>query len=422
MIQLSDILNQVYARTPRGIELGLQRVQTACEAIGHPLDKWGVVHVAGTNGKGSVAAITSLALQKASYRVGLFTSPHLCRFAERIRINQEPIDDELLIAVLTRALRLQPELTFFELTFVSALLAFDASDIDCAVLEVGLGGRLDATNVVRAPVATTVTSIGLDHTAMLGSTLREVAYEKASIAKPGAPMVVGAMPKEAKDEVVRVAQAQGASSISVIDEYDIDVESALTVRTSWGPLTLEPRLPGHHQRKNAAVVATLCGEASRDLSRLASRHVCDAIANVRWPARLESISHNGVQILLDGAHNPAGIEALCAYLESNGRSASTTAIIFGAMRDKDWRQMLNRLANIADRRFYVTPHGRAPARTQDLVAVAPGIRCASVAEALANATRDVGKGGRVVVCGSIFLAAEARAHVLNVKTDPLVAL
>lgn len=417
-------MQRVYARSPRGIELGLHRVRAACESLGRPERRWGILHIAGTNGKGSVAATCALSLRNAGYRVGLFTSPHLCRFAERINIDGRPADDALLASALDRALRFEPQLTFFELTFVAALIAFEASSVDCAVLEVGLGGRLDATNVIELPIATAVTSIALDHTKLLGSTLPEIAREKASIAKPGAPMIIGSMAEPAEREVRRIAITRNAGVILGIGrEIAITVNShRVEVDLSWGPIALHPRLPGHHQLHNAAVAAALCCEASASLRSIRPSHVVHAAANVEWPARLESIRRDGTEILLDSAHNPEGIETLVSHVISRGVSPSNAGLVFGAMHDKAWDVMLRSAASIADHRFYVEPKGRTPAPLDDLERVSPGRRCRSTQEAIELAVETVGQHGLVIVCGSIFLAGEARAWLLGLELEPLVAL
>jgi len=405
---LTDLLARVYARAPRGIEFGLDRVRQAVDALGHPERAWAVLHIAGTNGKGSVAAISSLALERAGYRVGLFTSPHLHRFAERIRVNQEPTGDDLLAHSLEQALAF--DLTFFEVAFVASLIAFRESGVDCAVVEVGMGGRLDATNIVEAPVATAVTRIALDHTSVLGGTLREIAYEKACIAKPRCPMVIGPMDGEARDHVRAVAVARGASPVEWAG------------RTPWGEAPMRTALAGQHQQDNASVAAALCFHAARKLDRLTLGHVQEAVGRVSWPGRMESIHRNGVEILLDGAHNPDGVDALASHLETRGMDPSRVAIVFGAMRDKPWAVMVERLRSLAVRRFYVEPRGRAPASLEELSAVADGRGCRSAEEAIERASLAVGAGGLVVVCGSLFLVAEARAMLLGLESDPLVAL
>jgi dihydrofolate synthase / folylpolyglutamate synthase len=421
---LPDLLARVYDRVPRGIEFGLDRVRAAMDELGHPERDWGVLHVAGTNGKGSVSAISSLALQNAGYRVGLFTSPHLFRFAERIRTDQVPVEDDLLRLALQQALSFEPALTFFEVTFLAAMIAFAEARVDCAVFEVGMGGRLDATNVVERPAATAVTRIAYDHMAALGSTLTAIAFEKASIAKVDVPMVVGPMPDEARVEVRRVALARGASRVV---DLSSDVllerrEEFVDVVLPWGAMRLRPRLAGAHQLDNAATAAAICYEASHELAKLAPEHVCEAVSRVSWPARLESIDRDGVTMLLDGAHNPDGIKALAEHVRRQNRNPEQTALVFGAMGDKDWESMLLGLSSLAQHRFYATPRGRTPAPTGRMCEIDGGTACASVDEALNSAADAVGRGGLVLVCGSIFLAAEARAVLLSLETDPPVAL
>lgn len=423
MTELAELLARVYDRAPRGIELGLSRVRAACDSLGRPERRWGVLHVAGTNGKGSVAAMTSLALQNAGYRVGLFTSPHLSRFAERIRVDQAPVDDALLAFALRRALAFEPPLTFFEITFVAALVAFAEARVDCAVLEVGMGGRLDATNVVEHPAATGVTRVALDHTAVLGSTLAAIAFEKASIAKHGAPMVVGLMPAEARDEVVRVSRSRGASRVTVLGE-DVLVArqgDAMRVTLAWGEQRFRPALAGTHQLENAAMAAAMCWAATPRLA-VGPAHVRDAVQRVCWPARLEKLQHEGVEVLIDAAHNPDGIASLVAHLRAEPVAPERTALVFGAMKDKSWPEMLGCMAPLAAHRFYVEPAGRAPAPADEIRATADGVACGTVQQALDSACRAVGRSGRVVVCGSIFLAAEARSNLLGLPRDPPVAL
>jgi len=330
------------------------------------------------------------------------------RFAERIRINQEPIPDNLLARCLEQAL--EHDLTFFELTFVASLIAFQEANVDCAVLEVGMGGRLDATNIVESPLATAVTRVALDHTSVLGNTLPEVAYEKASIAKPGCPMVIGTMDETARKQVRRVAIERGASPVEHAEE------------SPWGCIPMNTALRGKHQQDNASVAAALCFHASRHLNQLTLEHVRDAVANVSWPGRMESINRDGIEYLLDGAHNPDGVEALESHLRSRGVDPESTALLFGAMRDKAWDTMLDRLRPIAAHRFFVEPNGRAPVPPESLCAVAQGRLCSSVKEALNDASQRVGTGGLVVICGSLFLIAEARSSLLGLQLDQIVAL
>lgn len=402
---LNDTLQQLYARSGQGIVLGLDRVQHAIDCLGPNPIAWPTIHIAGTNGKGSVAAICSLAMELAGYRVGMFTSPHLLRFAERIRINQTPIDDDLLVDALSRALTF--DLSFFETSFVAALTAFHHAKIDCAVVEVGLGGRLDATNVITRPACTCVTRVAMDHGDVLGHDLEQIAYEKASIAKRDCPMVIGMMDPRARAKVHQVALQRGAAPL-------VDAS-----QTPWSAAPIETNLRGLHQRDNAIVAAASCWCARDKLPALTEQNVRDAASNVHWPGRLELIQNGPAAVLLDGAHNLDGVQALVQYLNQIDAAPEQTALVFGAFANKSYEPMLRCLAPSSVHKCYVAPKGRAAAPLDALQRISPGHPCDSAAQALELAY-DHSK--LVVVCGSLLLVAEARAHLLQLPTDPIVAL
>lgn len=395
---LADALTRQYARIPLGMRLGLDPMRAACERAGHPERDLPVVHVAGTNGKGSVCAMVDAIARAAGMRTGLYTSPHLCRFAERIRIDGEPIDDDRLAALLTRALDEGPDLSFFETATLAALLAFRDAKVDMAVLEVGLGGRLDATNVVPRPEAAAITRIALDHTDRLGATLVEIAREKAGIAKPGLDIVVGPMPPEVRAAIDEVAAAHGATTTQV------DPQAPLP------PLGLA----GAYQEDNARIAAQLA-------KRIGVAHIAieRGLAFTRWPGRLERIGG----VLLDAAHNPDGAESLAAHVRSLGLPPGDVALVFGSLADKDWGAMLDVLAAVASRRVYVTAKGTRPA-------VDPAAMAARHAGGTAPSTRDALDAARamrpapslVVVAGSMLLVGDARAELLGLPRDPPVAL
>ena len=416
----------MYARAPRGIQLGLDRVRDACIANGGVHASIPVLHIGGTNGKGSAAAMAADAARRSGYRTGLFTSPHLCRFAERVQIDGAPIDDELLARSLDTALAFEPALSFFEVTFLAAMLAFREARVDVAVLEVGLGGRFDATNVCESVIATAVTRVALDHTDILGDTIEKIAFEKASIAKPACPMILGRTGNDAERALRSVAVQAGAVPVLGIGrELALDGDM-LDLPSGWGRMRLCPGLLGRHQVDNAAVAASLCAVASEVFERLTPAATQAAISKARWPARLERIEHEGRVVLLDAAHNVDGMGSLVSYLNeesARGRhEPRRAALVFGAMANKAWAGMLASIATQADHRFYVAPSGRAPAPVGAMPDVAQGEATGGVAEALARAVSATPEGGLIVVCGSIFLAAEARALILGLERDPAVAL
>src|SRR5580704_14210234 len=264
---LVDALHALQARAPRGMILGLDRVRDALAALGDPHLGLAAVHVAGSNGKGSTSAMVASIARAAGLRAGLYTSPHLCRFAERIGIDGRPIEDapfeRSLAAVLDRC---RPDLTFFESLTVAAFLAFREAAVDVAAIEVGLGGRLDATNVLEAPLATAITSISLEHTAVLGDTLAAIAREKAGILKPGAPVVLGALPAEADRAIVEVAAQVGAGPIE---------------RPLVPPCP--PSLAGPHQARNAAVAAALGRHLGARFPGVGEAAIRRGLEETRWP-------------------------------------------------------------------------------------------------------------------------------------------
>jgi dihydrofolate synthase/folylpolyglutamate synthase len=226
MRTLAEALSSLYARVPFGIRLGLDGMKDACRAAGHPERAFPSVHVAGTNGKGSVCAMTTAIARAQGLRTGLYTSPHLARFAERIQIDGQPLDDAILAELLSDTLDRAPELTFFEVATLAAFRAFREAKVDLAVLEVGLGGRLDATNVIPPPRAAAVTRIALDHTDRLGTTLDAIAREKAGIAKPGVELIVGPLAPEARAAVDEVARAAGARTFTADEDADASSDPA----------------------------------------------------------------------------------------------------------------------------------------------------------------------------------------------------
>ncbi len=375
-------------------------MQEACTRENHPERAFTALHVAGTNGKGSVSAMVERIARASGMRTGLYTSPHLCRFAERIRIDGEPIDDVWLDRHLLRALE-HESLSFFETATLAAFLAIADARVDLAVIEVGLGGRLDATNVLERPKAAAITRIALDHTELLGDTLESIAREKAAIAKPGLDLVVGSCGPAVRNAIEETAHAAGAT-ITMADE-DAEAETFMQNATIG--------LAGDYQRGNALIAYVLgrrIGATAADCAR--------GIAEVRWPGRLETIGHT----LLDAAHNPDGAAALARHIAS--RDPQATALVFGTLADKAWPEMIDVLAPRAAHRFYVTPKGRAATDPHAIASRKPGVVAASITEALALARAAVGEEGLVVACGSVYVVGEVRALLLNLPRDPPIAL
>jgi dihydrofolate synthase/folylpolyglutamate synthase len=382
-------------------------MRAACLAAGSPERAFEVVHVAGTNGKGSVSAMVESIARAHGMRTGLFTSPHLARFAERIRIGGRPMDDAPLAELLVEALDRAPDVTFFETATLAAFLAFREAKVELAILEVGLGGRLDATNVVPTPRAAAITRIAFDHMDRLGTTLEAIAREKAGIAKPGLEILLGPLAPEARVAIEDVARAAGATTRSVPE----DTEATRFVRAA------KLGLLGDHQKDNAAIAYVLGARLGATVEERTQ-----GLANVEWPGRLEIVATPEGDVLLDAAHNPDGIDSLVRYVEALERPRDRLALVFGVLADKPWVEMADRVAPMTTHRFYVRPSGRAAVDPAALDARHSGRIEANAREAYAHARTALGVGGLVVVCGSIFLVGEVRAALLGLPMDPPVAM
>jgi dihydrofolate synthase/folylpolyglutamate synthase len=390
---------------PLAMRFGLERMERALEALGHPERRYPVLQVGGTNGKGSTCAMAAAALGAAGHAVGLYTSPHLVRFNERIQVDGAEIDDGALGEAVDRIRAACPwheaggegdRLTYFEFATLAGIVHFARAGVGVAVVEVGLGGRFDATAAL-APRVTAIARIGLDHTHLLGDTVERIAFEKAGIFKPGVPAVVHAHQPPGALEVLRAEAARrGAPFVVAAGGWD----GAISLR-------------GPHQRGNAALAAAALRQLARTGVPVPEDAVARGIAGARWPGRLEELGG----VLLDGAHNPDGAAALAAALAAlhPGRAVE---LVFGVLADKDHVGMLRALAPAARRLHLVapaTPRGRAAAevRAGALALGADADLHAGLEDALACARRAASDGALVCVAGSLYLVGEARALLVR---------
>lgn len=423
MTRYQEALQWLYGLESRGIKLGLERTSLAAELRGHPERGLRYVHVGGTNGKGSVAAMLDSVLRSAGYRTGFFSSPHLQRYVERFRIDGRPISEREAAERIEdlRADTRLPPLSFFEYTTLLGFEAFRDAGCDIVVLEVGLGGRLDSTNIV-SPETCVITSIGLEHQRILGDTVSKIAAEKAGIIKAGIPCVVGARGKGVRRAIGKKARAMGAP----VRWIDRDFTSAwedgvLSVRVGerqWTDLRLGLR--GSHQGDNAACAIAALAELENRGFQVSEAQLRRGLERVKWPGRLEWVPGRP-SFLFDAAHNAAGCETLAFHLEDL-RFPGRVVLLFGAMRDKDHRRMLASFDGLVDRRVYAAPPIPRSERPERLARIREGITAKSARDAVARARRAAGPGGLVVVAGSIFLVSEARGIVKNVRTDPPIAM
>ncbi|UCH29995.1 MAG: bifunctional folylpolyglutamate synthase/dihydrofolate synthase [Myxococcales bacterium] len=423
MSRYREALRWLYSLESRGIKLGLERMQAAAEARHHPERGASYVHIAGTNGKGSVATMVESVLRAAGYRTGQFASPHLQRYVERVRIGGRPIS-EREAAKRIEELRTDdrlPPLSFFEYTTLLAFEAFRDAGCDIVVLEVGLGGRLDSTNIVT-PEASVITNISFEHERILGDTLAKIAREKAGVLKPGVPCIVGARGKSVRRAIGVRARAVDAP----LRWIDRDFESAWHGKTlsaragqrEWTGLRLGLR--GRYQADNAACALATLMELDAKGFEISDEDIRVGLRRAKWPGRLEW--HGGhPSFLFDAAHNASGCETLASYLDDLDFPGNVV-LLFGAMRDKDHRRMLAAFDGRVDRRIYAAPSIYRSEQPERLQKIRRGTAARSIRDAVARAKRAAGPEGLVVAAGSIFLVSEARALVKNVRTDPPIAL
>ena len=409
-------------------DLKLERMRALLRRLGDPQERVRLVHVTGTKGKGSTCAMIAGALRAAGYRVGLFTSPHLEHVEERIQVDGVPISQTALaalmaeIAVEVRAMEAEPGLpppTFFEIGTALGFLHFLRRRCEIAVIEVGLGGRFDSTNVCR-PLVSVVTNVGLDHTAQLGSTLEEIAFQKAGIIKPRVPAISGVI-QEGPREVIRKVAAELDAPLWVQGEdfgwdYGSGCVTVSTPRAKHAGLKLG--LPGSHQAANAAV-AVAAIERLRDAGMpISDDAIARGLAEVRWPARIECVGERPT-VILDTAHNVPSAEALVDTLRASFPVSGVKRVVFAVSSDKPFAEMLRVLAGHFDH-FHLTKYGNNPRCVPPerlaaaLAEVAPGTPFtahATSVEAWAAARGAAGEADLVCVTGSVFLAGELRAVV-----------
>jgi dihydrofolate synthase / folylpolyglutamate synthase len=387
-----------------GTKLGLENTFKLAALAGNPQDKLRFIHVAGTNGKGSTCAMLESIYRHAGLRVGLYTSPHLIAFGERIQVNRHLLDQEQVISLVSRmqslakAFPAQGYPTFFEAVTVMALLHFAERKCELVIWETGLGGRLDATNIVT-PLASVITNIDLDHQQWLGDTFDKIASEKAGIIKPGIPVITGATDAQGLEVISGVAR-QNNAPLDVVSPTDSESELLQSLQLS---------LDGRFQRLNAALALKTVQVLSKQLP-VSREAMVSGLSHVQWPGRMQRlVTASGQHLLLDGAHNPAGVEVLRAELETNS-SAQRPTIVFGVLRDKDWTTMARRLMPLAGR-IVLTPvkseRSLSPGELQpflnQLGLKSPITLCGSLAEALRVTAEDA----LVVITGSLYLVGEA---------------
>jgi dihydrofolate synthase/folylpolyglutamate synthase len=415
-----DLLSK---QSPAGDQLGLDRITRLLDRLGRPQDRLPpVLHVAGTNGKGSTCAFLRAALEAAGRKVHAFTSPHLVRFNERIRIAGSLIGDEMLAGLLAEALDAADGIdpSFFEATTAAAFLAFSRIGADACIVEVGLGGRLDATNVLPAPAVCGIAQLGIDHQAFLGERIEQIAAEKAGIAKKGVPLVTQLYPEPLAEQIREAAEAVGAEWLPREGLWNAEAaKDSIRYRDVHGALDLpKPRLAGSHQAMNAALAVAMIRH--QDAVRVDDSALAAAMEQADWPARLQLLGPGPLRALLpdgsnlwvDGGHNSAAAAALAEHFRAEG---GRLYVVLGLLANREPEGVLAPFKDIATRFYGVPVPGHAHHSPEELSMAArsfgiDGKRAADPAEAL----RTIREPGDVLIFGSLYLAGE----VLKLNGQP----
>lgn len=418
------MLNRLYALETFGIKLGLENISRLCAALGHPEQAFASVHVAGTNGKGSVTAMVHAGLVAAGLHTARFISPHLVDLAERFVIGSQQVGAADLERAVNDVLDCADELkasgmlpvhpTFFEATTAVAFELFRRARVDIAVIEVGLGGRFDSTNVAPARIGA-ITSIGLDHQDLLGDTLEAIAFEKAGIIKPGMTVVTGDLPREARTVVAAVARDRQARLVEAASGARVDGEpregrGVIRIETPdgrYGPLTLALR--GEHQIHNALVAVRLLEAVRQTGVRVPPDAIERGLTHVEWPGRLELIDvQGGPQVLLDAAHNVDGAAALAGYLERWHPERPT--LVIGVMRDKDVAGIIGALLPVVSSIVATAADTPRALPARDLAAriTAAGAPVRVEPDPVTAVEDAMAAGQTVCVTGSIYLVGAVR--------------
>lgn len=398
------------------INLGLSRMLQVMEVLNNPHRKiQHIIHISGTNGKGSTLAFLQGILVSAGYSVDKYTSPHLVEFNERIVLSGQPIGDDYLYEILEKCKKAQGniELTFFEGTTVAAFVAFSESDSDVLLLETGLGGRLDATNICEAPLATIIAPVSLDHTDYLGDTIEKIAFEKAGIIKEGVPVIVSKQNKAALDVIKRVAAEKNAPVYAYGEAWHIDGNM---YRDEQGEVDLSNlALKGSHQCDNAALAVAAFRHQS--VFNASKEQIEQGLSQAKWPGRLQEVVIDGQECILDGGHNP---DAARVQAEMLAQSDKPNVLIWGMMERKDCEAYIKTLAPQLSQ-VITTNVNVDGAMSADALAKIAGQHGLDVtpASTLSEALQYINENAAILIAGSLFLVGEALE--LSEKIDTLPA-
>jgi dihydrofolate synthase/folylpolyglutamate synthase len=420
MESYSETLNRIYNLRGGVIDLRLDRMDRALSLFDYAQKKFPSFHIAGTNGKGSTAAMLHRILSQSGYQVGLYTSPHLVSFTERIKVGDKEISPDEVVAlaneVRDRTAEAGLALTFFEFVTIMGFIHFARRQIEVGVIEVGLGGRLDATNLVN-PVASLISTISKDHEAYLGSDLLSIAREKAGIIKKGVPVVCGVLPTEVAALLKNLAAERNAPAYFLGQDFTFSLKNKDLfdyTGIKWRLTGIDLALRGRHQRRNAALALGALEIAAHEIP-VSEAAVREGLKTVHWPGRFEVIQERPT-VVLDGAHNGEGVRALIEELEEF-REKRKVKLLFASMEDKDWRLMLQSLSTVVDEIVLTRVQMERCADPRRLAAQLGGDVPSRVIEdagsALGYMLNSAASNDIILVAGSLYLLGEIRPLLKN---------
>jgi len=399
-----------------GIKLGLSTIKKILAGLGDPQDTYACIHVAGTNGKGSVASSLASILHRSGYKTGLYTSPHLVRFNERIQVNNRPISNAKVVAAYdavkdAHSGRRDP--TFFEFTTAMALVEFAAQKVEWAVIETGMGGRLDATNIIN-PALSIITNISLEHREYLGNNLTQIAGEKAGIIKTRTPLVTGVRQKKAIAEIKRIAAKKKAPLFRLGTDFRVRRNPGQTfsyygMKSVW--YNLQTALAGSFQVDNAALVLAACELIGENKASMTLKNIREGLEKHQWPGRLEMVA-NDPFIILDGAHNLAAAHNLAKFLSTNLAGRDITLVV-GILDDKPYKAMLKSLLTPVHRVILTRAKINRALEPGRLYEVAQNLNAEAViipdvGQAIKKAIETTPRHGAICIAGSLYVVGEAK--------------
>jgi dihydrofolate synthase/folylpolyglutamate synthase len=411
-----NCLKTMYGFRRFGIKLGLSTIKKILAGLGDPQDTFTCIHVAGTNGKGSVASSLASILHRSGYITGLYTSPHLVRFNERIQVNNRPISNSKVVAsynVVKDAHFGKRDPTFFEFTTAMALIEFAAQKVDWAVIETGMGGRLDATNIIN-PALSIITNISLEHREYLGNTLTQIATEKAGIIKKRTPLVTGIRQKKAFTAIERIAAEKKAPLFRLGTDFKVRRNQGQTfsyygIKNVWH--NMQTALPGSYQVDNAALVLAACELIGKNNAAITLNNIQKGLSRNHWPGRLEIVSNNPF-IILDGAHNLAAARNLAKFLSTN-LAGKTITLVIGILKDKPYKAMLKSLLTPVKRVILTRAKIDRALEPRKLYEAAKNLNPGAtiiqdVGQAIKYAVETTPRHGAICIAGSFYVVGEAK--------------